>query len=227
MALFGAGSASVETVPLVAAAALGTLAWASARPDLRAALRDLRFVASLGLMLFVFQALDFDSGVPAFDPDGAASALRSLARICGGYGAARAFYARLGVSRIRDALSRFVRPFARRGEDPVEPLALAIGFVPAVTAAWRATEEAARVRGYGRRLRGGKGPGAGRRLRMLSGTIAAFLRNILLLAREVAEARVARGTGAAPQSLPPFSLSGADYRLLALSATPLALALLY
>jgi len=226
MALFGAGSASTETPPLLAAAVLGGLAWLSARPAAREALRDLRFIVALGIVLLAFQALAYDAGIPAFDGDGAAQALRSLARIAGGYGAARAFYARLGIARIRDALSRLARPFAKRGLDPVEPLALAIGFVPAVIAAWRATEEAARARGYGHRLRSGAGRTAGRSLRMLSLTVAAFLRNILLLARDVAEARVARRAGSARRSLPPFRASCADYLLLSLSAVPLALSLL-
>lgn len=227
MALFGAGSASAETLPLLAFALLGGLAWLASRPRARDAYTDFRFVATLGIVLFAFQALGFEAGTPVIDAEGARSALRSTARIAGGYGAARAFYSGLGVSRIRDSLARFSRPFSRAGSGAFESLALVLGFVPTVLAAWVATEEAARARGFLRSGPGGSRTAAPRALRMLAATVAAFLRNLLLLARDVAEARAARGTGRARRSLPPFKVGTADFLLVAAASTPLALGLLY
>ncbi|MBN1241493.1 MAG: hypothetical protein JXA15_02155 [Spirochaetales bacterium] len=219
--------ASSEPVSLAACVMLGALAWLLSRPRREEATRDLRFVAILGLVLFAFQALRFGGTAPAIDVEGARSASRSLARIAGGYGAARAFYAVLGVSRIRDALARFAGPLSRTGIDLVEPLALVIAFVPAVLSVWRSTEEAARARGFGPRLSVIGGQSLRRSMRMLSAVIAAFLRGLLLLARDVAEARGARRTGAARRSLPPFSATPSDFFLVVFGALPLILAFLF
>lgn len=227
MALFGAGSAFAETPPLLAFVALGGLAWLASRPRPRDAYKDLRFVGTLGLMLFAFQALGFEESALALDAEGARSALRSTARIAGGYGAARAFYSGLSVSRIRDSLARFSRPFSEAGSGAFESLALVLGFVPTVLAAWMATEEAARARGFAGPSPGGSRTGPVRSLRMLSVTVVAFLRNLLLLARDVAEARAARGTGRARRCLPPFKAGAADFLLVATASTPLILGLLY
>jgi energy-coupling factor transporter transmembrane protein EcfT len=227
LALFGAGSAASETASLSAFVVLGAFAWFSSRPGLAAAIRDLRFLLTIGLVLFAFQALGLEAGSLTIDPDGTRSALRALARIAGGYGAARAFYAALGISRIRDALARFARPFPQSVREVFDSLALAICFVPAVLAAWDATEEAARARGFKGRVAPGNRRGVARSLRMLSATVVAFLRNLLLLSRDVAEARAARRSGEIPRSLPPFEAGIADLAVVALSATPLALSLLY